>query len=204
MENLKNQERQPANAATSEKAEEKGQTPKQGKKEARPLTPEEMLKRKKMLVYPLFFLVFLGAMWLIFAPSDSDEPLREGFNVDVPMPEDKGLPSDKKTAYEQSAFEKKQKEKMNTLQDLAVSLEQEEPVADEVFLTEEDTDNGSPSIRSSANAYQDINRQLGSFMKYGLRKMTRKRWNWNGVFRSWSVRRRKSARPEKTVRNNCG
>ena len=70
MENLKNQERQPANAATPEKAEEKGQTPKQGKKEARPLTPEEMLKRKKMLVYPLFFLVFLGAMWLIFAPSD--------------------------------------------------------------------------------------------------------------------------------------
>ena len=83
MENLKNQERQPANAVTPEKAEEKGQTPKQGKKEARPLTPEEMLKRKKMLVYPLFFLVFLGAMWLIFAPSDSDEPLREGFNVDV-------------------------------------------------------------------------------------------------------------------------
>lgn len=163
MENLKNQERQPANAATPEKAEEKGQTPKQGKKEAKPLTPEEMLKRKKMLVYPLFFLVFLGAMWLIFAPSDSDEPLREGFNVDVPMPEDKGLLSDKKTAYEQSAFEKKQKEKMNTLQDLAVSLEQEEPVADEVFLTEKDTDNGSPSIRSSANAYQDINRQLGSF-----------------------------------------
>lgn len=36
-------------------------------------------------------------------------------------------------------------------------------MADEVFLTEEDTDNGSPSIRSSANAYQDINRQLGSF-----------------------------------------
>ena len=141
MENLKNQERQPANAATPEKAEEKGQTPKQGKKEAKPLTPEEMLKRKKMLVYPLFFLVFLGAMWLIFAPSDSDEPLREGFNVDVPMPEDKGLLSDKK----------------------AVSLEQEEPVADEVFLTEKDTDNGSPSIRSSANAYQDINRQLGSF-----------------------------------------
>ena len=45
------------------------------------------------------------------------------------MPEDKGLLSDKKTAYEQSAFEKRQKEKMNTLQDLAVSLEQEEPAA---------------------------------------------------------------------------
>lgn len=162
MENLKNQERQPANAATPEK-EDKGQKPKKEKKEVKPLTPEEMRKRKKMLVYPLFFLVFLGAMWLIFAPSDSDEPLKEGFNVDVPMPEDKGLLSDKKTAYEQSAFEKKQKEKMNTLQDLAVSLEREEPVTDEVFLTEENTDNGGSSIRSSANAYQDINRQLGSF-----------------------------------------
>ena len=162
MENLNNQERQPANAATLEKAEGKGQKPKQGKKEVKPLTPEEMLKRKKMLVYPLFFLVFLGAMWLIFAPSDSDEPLREGFNVDVPMPEDKGMLSDKKTAYEQSAFEKKQKEKMNTLQELTVSLEREEPVAEEVFLREENTDNGSPSIRSSANAYQDINRQLCS------------------------------------------
>lgn len=96
MENLNNQERQPANAATLEKAEGKGQKPKQGKKEVKPLTPEEMLKRKKMLVYPLFFLVFLGAMWLIFAPSDSDEPLREGFNVDVPMPEDKGMLSDKR------------------------------------------------------------------------------------------------------------
>ena len=88
MENLKNQDRQPANAATPEKAEEKGQKPKKDKKEVKPLTPEEIRRRKKMLVYPLFFLVFLGAMWLIFAPSDRDEPLREGFNVNVPMPED--------------------------------------------------------------------------------------------------------------------
>ena len=91
MENLKNQERQPANAATPEKAEEKGQTPKQGKKEARPLTPEEMLKRKKMLVYPLFFLVFLEAMWLIFAPSDQRDRVQQGvgaFNAEIPLPQD--------------------------------------------------------------------------------------------------------------------
>lgn len=163
MENLKNQDRQPANAATPEKAEEKGQKAEKDKKEVKPLTPEEIRRRKKMLVYPLFFLVFLGAMWLIFAPSDRDGPLREGFNVDVPMPEDKGLLSDKKTAYEQSDFEKRQREKMNTLQDLAVSLEREEPMTDGVFLTEENTNNDGSSIRSSANAYQDINRQLGSF-----------------------------------------
>lgn len=34
MENLKNQDRQPANAATPEKAEEKGQKPKKDKKKS--------------------------------------------------------------------------------------------------------------------------------------------------------------------------
>ena len=42
------------------------------------------------------------------------------------------------------------------------------------------------------------------FMKHDLRKMIRKRWNWNGVFRSWSVKLRKSARRGKTARNNFG
>ncbi|MDL2243689.1 conjugative transposon protein TraM, partial [Bacteroidales bacterium OttesenSCG-928-J19] len=39
------------------------------KKEEKPkkeLTPQQIQKRKKMLVYPLFALVFIGAMWLIF------------------------------------------------------------------------------------------------------------------------------------------
>ena len=38
------------------------------KKESKPkkeLTPQELQKRKKMLIYPLFFLIFAGAMWLI-------------------------------------------------------------------------------------------------------------------------------------------
>ena len=109
MENLKNQERQPANAATPEKAEEKGQTPKQGKKEARTSDSGRDAQAEEDARVSVVLSRVSGAMWLIFAPSDSDEPLREGFNVDVPMPEDKGLLSDKKTAYEQSAFEKKQK-----------------------------------------------------------------------------------------------
>ena len=41
-----------------------------GRKESQPLTPEEIRKRRKMLVYPLLFLAFGVAMWLIFAPSD--------------------------------------------------------------------------------------------------------------------------------------
>lgn len=132
-------------------------------KETKPLTPEEVRRRRKMLVYPLLFLVFGMAMWLIFAPSENVEPLQDGFNVEVPMPEEKGLPSDKRAAYELQAFERKQKEKMNTLQDLTVAERDENDGADkEVFQTQE-TASGQSSIRTSADAYRDINRQIGSF-----------------------------------------
>lgn len=133
-------------------------------KETKPLTPEEVRRRRKMLVYPLMLLVFGGAMWLIFAPSESGEPLRDGFNVEVPMPEEKGMPSDKRAAYELQAFERRQKEKMNTLQDLAVAKSDGNDGADEdVFQTQEPAAAGQSSIRTSADAYRDINRQIGSF-----------------------------------------
>lgn len=133
-------------------------------KETKPLTPEEVRRRRKMLVYPLMLLVFGGAMWLIFAPSESDAPLQDGFNVEVPMPEEKGMPSDKRAAYELQAFERRQKEKMNTLQDLAVAESDGNDEADEdVFQTQEAAAAGQSSIRTSADAYRDINRQIGSF-----------------------------------------
>lgn len=133
-------------------------------KETKPLTPEEVRRRRKMLVYPLMLLVFGGAMWLIFAPSESGEPLQDGFNVEVPMPEEKGMPSDKRAAYELQAFERRQKEKMNTLQDLAVTESDGNDEADEdVFQTQEPAEAGQSSIRTSADAYRDINRQIGSF-----------------------------------------
>lgn len=133
-------------------------------KETKPLTPEEVRRRRKMLAYPLMLLVFGGAMWLIFAPSESGEPLQDGFNVEVPMPEEKGMPSDKQAAYELQAFERRQKEKMNTLQDLAVTESDGNDGADEdVFQTQEPAAAGQSSIRTSADAYRDINRQIGSF-----------------------------------------
>lgn len=77
-----------------------------------------------MLVYPLMFLVFAGAMWLIFAPSSGGEEKEEqqGFNIDVPLPKEKGLLDDKKEAYERDAFEKQQKSKMGTLQDFEIAI----------------------------------------------------------------------------------
>lgn len=138
-------------------------------KERKELTPVEIQLRKKMLVYPLIFLVFAGAMWLIFAPSsdDKENQMQKGFNIDVPLPNEKGLMDDKKKAYEQDAFEKQRKTKMGTLQDFEIAIGQEESSPIGVLtdnMVEEDVPHTSnSSVRSSAVAYQDMNRQLGTF-----------------------------------------
>lgn len=122
-----------------------------------------------MLVYPLIFLVFTGAMWLIFAPSsdDKENQMQKGFNIDVPLPNEKGLMDDKRKAYEQDAFEKQRKTKMGTLQDFEITIGQEESSPISVLtnnMVEEDAPHTSnSSVRSSAVAYQDMNRQLGTF-----------------------------------------
>ena len=42
------------------------------KKERKPLTEAQRLKRQKMIVLPAMVLVFIGAMWLIFAPLNTN------------------------------------------------------------------------------------------------------------------------------------
>ncbi len=39
------------------------------KEEKKSLTPQQLQKRKKMVIFPLLFLLFAASMWLIFAPS---------------------------------------------------------------------------------------------------------------------------------------
>lgn len=105
---------------------QRGKEPEKQEKEKKELTPQQIQQRKKMLVYPLMGLVFLGAMYLIFAPSDKDEAKVEsvgGFNADIPQPKGDGIISDKKTAYEQEQMENKQADKMRSLQDFAFRSE---------------------------------------------------------------------------------
>ena len=92
------------------------------KKAARELTPKQMQQRKKLLVYPLMGLLFLGSMCLIFAPSDKKDEGGEtvgAFNADIPLPENDGIIGDKRKAYEQAQVEKKQADKVRSLQDFA-------------------------------------------------------------------------------------
>ena len=158
----------------------KGKEPEKQGKEKKELTPQQIQQRKKMLVYPLMGLVFLGSMYLIFAPFDKDEAKMEsvgGFNADIPQPKGDGIISDKKTAYEQEQMENKQADKMRSLQDFAFSLGEEN--GEDLTLIDDapaekpknaviDFGAGAPnnsrtSIQSSAAAYRDMNRQLGSF-----------------------------------------
>ena len=155
---------------------------KKEEKTKKELTPQQIQQRKKMLVYPLMGLVFLGSMYLIFAPSEKNEAKVEsvgGFNADIPQPKGDGIISDKKTAYEQEQMENKQADKMRSLQDFAFSLGEDNGNGEDLTLIDDapaekpktnviDFGAGAPnnsrsSIQSSAAAYRDMNRQLGSF-----------------------------------------
>jgi conjugative transposon TraM protein len=136
------------------------------------LTPQEIQKRKKMLVYPLFFLIFAGVMWLIFAPSgNKDEKQPDGFNPELPVPKDEAIVGDKRTAYEQEAMRNKEEQKRRSLQDFAFMLGEEEnnnpvsiaPVSPDVQETPNSAQVSRSAIQSSAHAYQDVNRQLSSW-----------------------------------------
>ena len=145
------------------------------KKAARELTPKQMQQRKKLLVYPLMGLLFLGSMWLIFAPSDKKDEGGEtvgAFNADIPLPENDGIIGDKRKAYEQAQVEKKQADKVRSLQDFAFAadngtdeVEMELPDSEperEPFRDYSGSARGS-GTSSSVTAYRDINRQLGTF-----------------------------------------
>ena len=158
-------------------SEKEGNNVAEVKKESKPkkeLTPQEIQKRKKMLVYPLFFLIFAGVMWFIFAPSGStEEQQQDGFNSELPIPKDEGIVGNKRTAYKQEAFKNKQQDKMRSLQDFAFMLGEEEQSREQVSMAPipsdntDDFSNGSSSgnnpMQSSAYAYQDVNRQLNSW-----------------------------------------
>lgn len=145
------------------------------KKAAKELTPKQMQQRKKLLVYPLMGLLFLGSMWLIFAPSDKKDEGGEtvgAFNADIPLPENDGIIGDKRKAYEQAQVEKKQADKVRSLQDFAFAagngtdeVEMELPDSDlerEPFRDYSGSSRGK-GVNSSTVAYRDINRQLGTF-----------------------------------------
>lgn len=137
------------------------------------LSMAEQQKRKKMLIMPLFFLLFGGVMWLIFAPSDSEDKKavgESGFNAEIPMPKDEAIVEDKRDAYEREAMRQKEQDRMRSLQDFSTMFDQAEEPKQAESNQPEYYENPSArqtkpvnNLQASANAYQDINKQLGEW-----------------------------------------
>ena len=124
---------------------------------------------------PAMVLVFIGAMWLIFAPSSGkeQEPGTGGYNIEMPDAdkENRRIIGDKAKAYEQGAMEERQENRSRAMQQLGDLFDRETAAADrdsDFDLanpggTEEAEKPAPKTIQSSAAAYRDLNATLGNF-----------------------------------------
>ena len=147
------------------------------KKERKPLTEAQRLKRQKMIVLPAMVLIFIGAMWWIFAPSSDkkEQAGTNGYNTEMPDAEkaNRHIIGDKVKAYEQGALEERQENRNRTMQELGDMFDREVAEADggrDFDLANpgkaEDTavtSSAPKTIQSSAAAYRDLNATLGNF-----------------------------------------
>lgn len=131
--------------------------------EGKMLTPEQLQKRKKRIIYPLMFAAFALAMYFIFKPAPQKEKERHGINSDLPVPKNE-IVGDKKAAYEMELFGKKKNRQTLTLEDYGIKPD----TAKRKIITSSIRKGTSPkirqsSIRSSAENYKKVNRDLNSF-----------------------------------------
>ena len=147
------------------------------KKERESLTEAQRLKRQKMIVLPAMVLVFIGAMWWIFAPSSDkkEQAGTNGYNTEMPDADkaNRHIIGDKMKAYEQGALEERQENRNRTMQELGDMFDREVAEADggrdfdlaNIESAEDATVTSSApkTIQSSAAAYRDLNATLGNF-----------------------------------------
>ena len=172
---------QTRNEPKNEQMKENKAAPDTGKpkKGREPLTEAQRLKRQKMIVLPAMVLVFIGAMWLIFAPSSGEEqpPGADGYNTEMPDADNGQIIGDKLKAYELGAMEERQENRNRAIGQLG------DMFGSGGMPTEEGTDFDpthpggkeetaqpatSQTIQSSAAACRDLNATLGNF--YGQPK----------------------------------
>ncbi len=129
-----------------------------------------------MIVLPAMVLVFIGAMWLIFAPSSDKEqpPGTDGYNTEMPDADkaNKQIIGDKLKAYEHGEMEERLENRNRAIGQLGDMFDRE------IAGTEDGTDfdlanpggkeeKAQPAtpqtIQSSAAAYRDLNATLGNF-----------------------------------------
>lgn len=143
----------------STRSDETGIIPSEGTKPEKRLSGEEILRRRKYIVIPVFVLVFLAVLYLIFAPSGGSVNTAtgsSGFNVNVPDPTVVQLEDSKRDAYEKLQNRQEKDRWTLSLSDLAGRLLEGKGETDSVS-------NPDGSIGQSADTYGKITEQLESF-----------------------------------------
>lgn len=134
------------------------------KGEGKQLTPKQRLQRQKLIVYPIFAVIFIFVMYFIFVPSatrkDSIEEVN-GYNLDIPVSEGDNITNDKKAAYEAEDIRQKQNER-KTLEDYAFELTPREKEGKSLSLLPEKEDQAT-GIITSVTTYKDLTKEMQSF-----------------------------------------
>ncbi len=127
------------------------------------LTPEQVQKRKKLVIFPLMFAAFVLAMYFIFTPSSREEGEKQGLNTDLPIPKNEII-GDKKAAYEMELFGKKTKQRALSLEDYGIKPGTAKSRVITNSISGHSSQKGQKSpIRSSTEAYKKVNKGLNSF-----------------------------------------
>lgn len=122
--------------------------------------------RKKLLVYPVFGLVFVLSMYLIFKPSSSTNKQEiNGFNSELPVPAAKELTDNKIAAYEKQLLENKQNEKTKSLEDFTFSLSEVETIE-----KKEPVQKTKNSSVAAVESYKKINKELSTIYQSPTRE----------------------------------
>lgn len=137
-----------------------------------PAREQEKEKQKQQLkkygFFALIGIIFLGALYLIFAPSSADKQKEEqgkGFNTEIPDPNNQGIIGDKQKAYEQEAFMRNRNDKRKSLEDFSSLIGDEKEMIKEnvIEITEEKASRNDDAIRNSASSYRNISSTLSNF-----------------------------------------
>lgn len=145
----------------------------QSSEQRKPISEEQKRKRARFVVYPLMFLLCLGSFYLIFSPSEEERKLQQeglGFNTEVPSPRNNSLEGNKKEAYEKAQMEQENKKRKTFFETEQFILGREQrndsvhlPLnMPQKFQESMQTGNEDGPVGSSAGAYREMNRTLGS------------------------------------------
>lgn len=127
---------------------------------------DQFQKLKKPLIFGLMAIVFVGCMYLIFAPpaDNADQP-KAGLNEVVPQASEAGMQADKGKAYESELLEQKELEKKQALTVLSEYWNTDSTISTGTAAPGNPvTRSGGPASHQEAlGSYRGIQSTLGSF-----------------------------------------